>query len=209
MNLDTTTNNNDLINLNYSFEKIEKILPLIKIDFLKVRELFFQHCIDEIRTSKPEIEIANNSLEGKADIITKAYQLENISFYFINNQKSDTDYNNDNHLLKKIFKYLCGSKYMKCLCYSKCYNEFGENKLNKKIFYFSIDLGKYICGYQSDSVPTQFPCLNSYISSDIPKNILARTHVMSTALIISELVPNFTKATIIALNNSLNNDSKL
>lgn len=198
MNIEINPDKNDLTKINSSLEKIANILPFVNTEFEKVRELFFQHCIEEINITKPEIQIVNNRIGGKADIITKAYQLENISSYLVCNQE------NDNHLLKKIIKDLCGTKHEKCVCYSKCYNDFGEKRLNKKIFYFSIDLGKYICGYQSDTVPTQFPCINSYISSDIPKDLLARAHVMSTALIISQLVPNFTRATIITLEQSLN-----
>jgi hypothetical protein len=204
MNSDTITSKNNLMDNTYSLDEIFKSLPYLNIELEKVRHLFFQRCVDAIRLAKPEIEIVNSKISGKAEIIAIAYQLENISSYLVYDQEND----NNNNLLKKIFKYLCGSKLKKCLCYSKCYDEFSKKKLNKKIFYFSIDLGKYICGFQSDSVPTQFPCMNSYISSDIPKDILTRTHVMSTALIISELVPDFTEATIISLNQSLKTDSQ-
>jgi hypothetical protein len=204
MNSDTITSKNNLLDEIYSLEKIVKALPYLNLELEKVRKLFFQRCIDEIKISKPEIQIENSKIGGKAEIIALAYQLENISSYLVYDQEND----NDNNLLKKIFKYLCGSKLKKCLCYSKCYDEFSKKKLNKKIFYFSIDLGKYICGFQSDTVPSQFPCMNSYISSDIPKDILTRTHVMASALIISEFVPDFTEATIIALNQSLKTDSQ-
>jgi hypothetical protein len=204
MNLDTITSKNNLADATYSLKKIEKMLPYLNIELEKVRKLFFQRCIDKIKISKPEIQIINNKIGGKAEIIAIAYQLENMSSFFVFDQEND----DDNNLLKKIFKYLCGSKFKKCICYSKCYDEFSKKKLNKKIFYFSIDLGKYICGFQSESVPAQFPCINSYISSDIPKDILVRTHIMSTALIISELVPDFTEATIISLNQTFNNDSQ-
>lgn len=174
------------------------ILPSADREFEKIRKIFFTECISKIKSNLPQISIINDNMRGKADILTKAFQIESISSYLmqINNE-------NEKYYLEKIFRYICGSKYKKCLCYAECYNEFGEKKFNKKIYYFSIDISKYIFGFTSNAVPSKFPCINSYISHDIPKEILIRTNIMTTSLIISELVPNFSASSISLFNSIL------
>ena len=174
-------------------------IPFADKEFRKIRESFFQHCIDEIKSNEPKVLIINDKMSGKAEILTKAFQMESIASYLMKNINSQKEVTN----LENIFKQICGNKYKKCLCYAKCYNEFGEKKFNKKIYYFSIDIGKYIFGFVSNTIPEKFPCINSYISHDIPKEILIRSNIMSTALIISRLVPDFSGATITLFNSLL------
>ena len=158
-----------------------------------MREIFFKRCIENlIDCNKP---VVNKKIEGKADIVLKSFQLFNIIQHL--------DYYVTPLELKKFIRVLfirvCGKKYKKCFHLVSCYKEF-DQQVNKIIYYFSIDITKYIYGYKDDNIPSTFPCMNKYLSYNMPKGNLARTDVTSSFLLILPLVSQMIDNTVNTLS---------
>ena len=90
---------------------------------------------------------------------------------------------------EKLLHKCCRRNVEKCIDVINCYLGLKDHKAQKLPFYFSVDISKFICGYKTQGLPSEFPCLNSYISSGIPKQILARTNVTGVSFVIQDQVP--------------------
>lgn len=177
-------------------EEWNELITCIDNRLKETRKLFFNKCVETVNNSNYNIKIINKKNEGKADIVIKSYQLINIIQYISRYIRPSEA----KEFIDLLFRKICGKQHKKCYDLVSCYLGLGESKIDKRIYYFSIDIGKFICGYTTDDIPSKFPCLNSYISSGIPKEILARTDVTASSLLIQSLIPNLTVSTITALS---------
>ena len=191
-------NTSDKIKSGYTVHRDEWDVLITCIDnrLKETRELFFNKCIETVKNSNDNINIVNIRNEEKADIVIKSYQMvdiiQHISLYISPSEAKE--------FIELLFRKVCGKQHKKCYDLILCYLGLGESKIDKRIYYFSIDIGKYICGYTTDDIPSKFPCLNSYISSGIPKEILARTDVTACSFLIQSLIPKMTVSNITALS---------
>ena len=173
-------------------EEWEELVNCIDNRLKTNRELFFNECIEIVKNSNDNINIVNIRNEGKADVVMKSYQLNNIVQH-ISRYLSPSE---AKIFIDLLFRKVCGKQHKKCYDLASCYLDLSESINNKRIYYFSVDIGKYICGHTTNEIPSKFPCLNSYISSGIPKEILARTDVTACSFLILSLIPKFTDSTI-------------
>ncbi|MBN1292957.1 MAG: hypothetical protein JXB48_14040 [Candidatus Latescibacteria bacterium] len=166
-------------------------------DIREIRELFFNKSIDTIQNCcSDHITIINSTIGGKAETVTIAYQLMHI-FNHLSRYVDDSEIE---EFKKDLIEYVAGPDYERCMDFTEGYKKLGDTMPEKKAYFFSIDIAKYILGHSNDSLPSSFPCLSSYISYGLSKNVSERLSVTECALLIASLVPKLTGATVIALS---------
>ena len=176
-------------------EKWNEIILCISNNIQEISQLFFNSCIETINNSNYDITIVNKQIGGKADLVIKAYQLSIIIDYLTHYIKPTEG----KEFVEMLFHQVFGKYFKKGCNFVSCYMELRKTTLHKKIYYFSSDIAKYICGYHSDELPTKFPCLRSYLSNGVPRTILARTDITACSLLIGNIVTKLHNATIMAL----------
>lgn len=146
----------------------------------QVRDDFFRQCISALENSKYENAIVNRSIKSSIDIIIISFQF----IYIMDYVKHHIEKKNIHAFAEKLLHVCCRKHHKRCIDIINCYSGLKNGKTEKLLYYFSIDISKYICGYETHDIPSKFPCLNSYISSGIPQEILPRTHVTGSSFII-------------------------
>lgn len=173
-------------------EKIELFAQNIK----DIRELFFNNCLEIVSDcSSYDIELTNRKIGGKAELVISVFQLilisELLPRYIEPSEEKDF-----NELLMEL---TCRRHYRKCHDFVESYKQLEKSISNKKIFFISVDIAKYLYGHSSTEVPSSFPCLTSYISNGLSTQIVDRLSITESALLIASIIPKITDATTLAL----------
>ena len=185
---------------NVSREHWQEIITCLSKDTKNIMELFFQGCVEILKESEFSYLVKNCELNGKAEILIKAYQIfyiTNLLPRYIHPSKgkefadlffSQICVNRDN--IQKDIIYDFASKFLQ-------YDE--DDGADKRIMLLTQDLGKYILGYENDSKPSSFPNDSDYILSGIPEDKL--TYMITSGLLISPLVSKLGDFTALAVAN--------
>ena len=173
-------------------EKIELFAQNIK----DIRELFFNHCVETVSDcSSYDIKLINRKIGGKAELVITVFQLilvsELLPRYIEPSEEKDF-----NELLMKIS---CRKHYQKCHEFVESYKQLEKSISNKKVFFVSVDIAKYLYGHSNNEVPSSFPCLTSYISNGMSAQIVDRLSITESALLIASIIPKITDATTLTL----------
>ena len=170
-------------------------------DIHEIREIFFNKTIDTIESCcSDHVNIVNRELGGKAEIVIIAYQIIHVQNHLARYiEESELE-----EFKEHLVEYITGSNYRKCMDFIEGYKKLGTTMSEKKAYFFSIDVAKYILGFSNDSIPSSFPCLSSYISNGLSKDVSERLSVTECALLIASFVPKLTGATVMALAFSFN-----
>ncbi len=179
----------------FTAEHWNGLISGLEKDIQEIRELFYNKSVETIKKSKHDIDIVNRKIDGKAEIVTKAFQLTNL-INFLPRYIQPSERKEFSNIL---FHKVSGKQFDKCYDFAVSYMECGKSSSDKRKLFFSADITKYIYGYSSNAPPLSFPCLSSYISNGVPREILIRANITNSTLLIFSLVPKLTRATIIAL----------
>ena len=175
-------------------EKIEQFARNIK----NIREIFFNNCVDTVSNcSSYDIEITNRKIGGKAEIVISVLQLILIGDLLPRYIESSEEKNFNNLLMELT----CRRHYKKCFDFVESYKQLEKSISNKKIFFISVDIAKYLYGLSNNQVPSSFPCLTSYISNGLSTRIADRLSITESALLIAPVIQKLTDTTAIALAN--------
>ncbi len=173
-------------------EKIEQFARNIK----DIGELFFNNCVETVSVcSSYDIELINRKIGGKAELVISVFQLILISELLPRYIKPSEE-KEFNDLLMEL---TCRRHYKKCYDFLESYKQLEKSISNKKAFFISVDIAKYLYGYSNNEVPSSFPCLTSYISNGLSTQIVDRLSITESALLIAPIIPKITDATTIAL----------
>jgi len=180
-------------------EKIEQFARNI----INIREIFFNNCVETISNcSSYDIEIINRKIGGKAEIVITVLQLIHISDllprYIEPSEEKEFNY--------QLMEMTCRRYYKKCHDFVESYKQLERSISNKKIFFISVDIAKYLYGHSNNQVPSSFPCLTSYISNGLSAQIVDRLSITESALLIAPIIQKLTDATTIALAHFFNDE---
>lgn len=176
--------------------RLHELYTCLSHDIDEIAEIFYGKCIVAATESLPRITVVNSEISGKAALATRAFQLLFIVPQ-LGKYLSDDD---ASALLERLLARTTEQRdTIHCHDLYQCYLNMGGSMRKKHIYYFSVDIAKYILGYESNGFPSAFPCLSSYISSGIPRDILTRSDITQAALVIQSLVPNIKVATDLAI----------
>ena len=186
-----------IVSIGPADEKIEQFTRNIK----NIRELFFNNCVETVlNCSSYDIEIINRKIGGKAEIVITVLQLIHIS-NLLPRYIEPSEEKEFNDLLMEL---TCRRRYKKCHDFVESYKQLEKSISNKKVFFISVDIAKYLYGHSNNQVPSSFPCLTSYISNGLSAQIVDRLSITESALLIAPIIPKLTDATTIALANFFN-----
>ena len=173
-------------------------------DMQDVARIFYDNCVAASDAAISQSAIVHRTIGGKAALATRALQL-----VFIRPQlpKYMTGDEADS-LINNLLAHTPDQRdTLHCHDLHQCYLKMGGAVQKKHAYYFSVDIAKYILGYESEGFPSAFPCLSSYISSGIPRDILTRSSVTQVALAIQTLVPRLKVATDLAIAYCFHDES--
>jgi hypothetical protein len=174
-------------------------------DLYDISRIFYQKGITAVFRSPHSPLIVNTELGGKAEVVILTFQLMCIA-QALPRYLSEK---NSGAFLESLLQFVRNKKYGKIDDLFQCYMHFGREVTNKLLYYFSVDVGKYMLGYESEGMPSSFPCLSSYISSGIPREILARTDVTQVSLVVQPIIPHLKTATNLAVAYYFNDTEKV
>lgn len=178
-----------------SFEQYDEPIRVLLADLDEVSRIFYGKCVEAVRSSSYQVSVVHPTAAGKAAMVILAFQAVCLSFAlptYLGEQEAGL-------FMDRFFEMIDSRYRSKCYDFYRCYRKIGATLSSKQLYYFAVDIGKYILGFESEGIPSSFPCLSSYISSGIPREILARTDVTHASFAIQELIPRLRTASELAL----------
>lgn len=142
----------------------------------KDRRDFVEQSVASIESGDYDITLVNRSLDRRIEPVITAYQILEVRDIFAPEREEAFL----TYFLHTILPY--GSN--DCHRIVESYLTLTPNKYEQRFYFFSVDIGKYFCGYIGAMRPDRHPCLNSYLSDGIPRELKPRNDVTAAALLI-------------------------